>query len=128
MAKTVISTDKAPKAIGPYSQAIKVPAGEMVFCSGQIGLDPATGEIVSGGVEAEATRAMKNLAAVIEAAGCTFDQVVRSTIYLIDMGDFAKVNAIYGAYFPENPPARATVAAAGLPKGARVEIDMILVR
>ncbi len=128
MAKTVISTAGAPKAIGPYSQAIKVALGEMLFCSGQIGLDPSSGELVPGGVEAEAQRAMQNLAAVIEAAGCSFDQVVKATIYLADMADFAKVNAIYGAYFPKDPPARATVAAAGLPKGAHVEIDMILVR
>jgi 2-iminobutanoate/2-iminopropanoate deaminase len=128
VAKTVISTAGAPKAIGPYSQAIKVALGEMLFCSGQIGLDPSSGELVPGGVEAEAQRAMQNLAAVIEAAGCSFDQVVKATIYLADMADFAKVNAIYGAYFPKDPPARATVAAAGLPKGAHVEIDMILVR
>ena len=126
--KQVISTPQAPKAIGPYSQAIQVAVKEMVFCSGQIGLDPSTGELVRGGVEPEAKRAMENLRAVLAAANLTFEDVVRTTIYLADMNDFAKVNAIYGAYFTKDPPARATVQAAALPKQGRVEIDMIAVR
>lgn len=125
MSKMVVSTDKAPKAIGPYSQAIK--SGGMIFCSGQVGLDPVSGQIVEGGVEAEARRAMDNLRAVLESAGSGFDAVVKVTIYLADMADFAKVNAVYGAYFKAEPPARATVAVAGLPKGALVEIDCVAV-
>jgi 2-iminobutanoate/2-iminopropanoate deaminase len=126
--RTVVSTSEAPNAIGPYSQGIKVSGGEMVFCSGQVGLDPATGELVSGGVEAEAERAMKNLAAVLAAAGASFKDVVRTTIFLADMADFSKVNAVYAKFFEKDPPARATVQVAALPKMARVEIDAIAVR
>jgi len=123
MAKTPVQTDKAPAAIGPYSQAIK--AGGLLYCSGQVGLDPATGEIVGGGVEAEARQVMKNLGAVLAAAGVGYADVVRTTIYLIDMGDFALVNRIYGEHVGPVPPARATVAVSALPKGAVVEIDAI---
>jgi 2-iminobutanoate/2-iminopropanoate deaminase len=121
--KTIVASAEAPAAIGPYSQAVK--AQGFVFCSGQIALDPKTGQMLSGGVEAETEQVMKNLAAVLAAAGSSFSQVVRSTIYLVDLADFAKVNAIYGAAFPTAPPARATVQVAALPRGARVEIDMI---
>ena len=125
MQRTVIHTDQAPKAIGPYSQAVAVPAGRMVFLSGQIPLDPATMELVPGDVSAQTTQVMKNLGAVLTAAGLSFDHVVRCTIFLADLADFAAVNEIYGACFAGEPPARATVQAAGLPRGALVEIEAI---
>lgn len=125
--KTVIFSEAAPKAIGPYSQAISVPAGRMVFLSGQIPLDPATGEIVSQDVTLQTERVMKNLEAVLAAAGLTFAQVVRCGIFLTDLGDFGKVNEVYGRYFPQNPPARATVQVPALPRGVKVEIDAIAV-
>ena len=125
--RKAIHSDAAPKAIGPYSQAVSVPAGRMVFCSGQIPLDPATGAIVEGDIQAMTERVMKNLEAVLAADGLGFKHVVRTTIFLADMNDFAKVNEVYGRYFTEAPPARATVQAAALPKGARVEIDCIAV-
>jgi 2-iminobutanoate/2-iminopropanoate deaminase len=121
--KEPISTKSAPAAIGPYSQAIR--AGGFVFLSGQIPLDPATGQIVPGDILAQTERVMKNLAAVLEAAGCTFDDVVRTTIYLVDLGDFQVVNETYGRSFKSAPPARATVQVAALPRGARVEIDAV---
>lgn len=123
MQKTVISTDDAPKAIGPYSQAVKV--GDFVFTSGQIALDPKTMEMVKGGTEAEARQVLKNLSGVLEAAGASFEDVVKTTIFLADMNDFALVNAIYAEAFRTNLPARSTVQAAQLPKGARVEIEAV---
>jgi len=123
MSKTVIQTDQAPAAIGPYAQAVK--AQGFLFCSGQIGLSPKTSELVGGGVEAEARQVMANLAAVLAAAGASFRDVVRTTIYLTNMADFAIVNRIYGESVGAPPPARATVQVAGLPKGASVEIDAI---
>ncbi len=119
----VVSTDKAPAAIGPYSQAIEV--GNMVFLSGQIPLDPATGSLVSGTIQEETTQVLNNLEAVLAAAGCTFSNVVRTTIFLTDLGDFAAVNAVYGERFAPHAPARATVQVAALPRGSRVEIDAI---
>ena len=121
--KSVISTDKAPKAIGPYSQAIA--AGDLVFTSGQIPLDPATQQMVTGDIKAQTERVMENLAAVLQAAGVSFDHVVKTTIFLADLNDFAVVNEIYGKRFTKTPPARSTVQVAALPKGARVEIDVI---
>ncbi len=121
--KNAITTDGAPQAIGPYSQAVRV--GEWLFLSGQIGLDPASGEIVPGGVAAEAERVLANLRAVLAAAGATLDDVVRTTIYLVDLADFTRVNEIYGKCFRSPYPARATVGVAALPRGARVEIDAI---
>ena len=122
-----ISTENAPKAIGPYSQAIAA-SGSLVFCSGQIPLDPATGEMVGvGDVRAQTRRVMENLKAVLEAAGASLAKVVKTTIYLADLQDFAAVNEIYAGYFGEAPPARATVEVAGLPRGAMVEIDAIAV-
>lgn len=118
-----ISTTKAPAAIGPYSQAVK--AGNLLFCSGQIPLDPVSGEMVSGTIEEETGRVMENLRAVLEAAGTGFDRVVRTTIYLLNMDDFPAVNQVYGQYLSGVKPARATVAVASLPRGARVEIDAI---
>jgi 2-iminobutanoate/2-iminopropanoate deaminase len=123
--KEIISTDRAPAAIGPYSQAVR--AGGFVFLSGQIPLDPATGKMIEGDIEAQTRRVMENLAAVLAAAGTSFEKVVRTTIYLTDLGDFAKVNAIYGESFPQQPPARATVQVAALPRGANVEIDLVAI-
>jgi 2-iminobutanoate/2-iminopropanoate deaminase len=119
----IVSTDKAPGAIGPYSQAIK--AGNLVLCSGQIPIDPATGEFVPGGVVEQAEQVLKNLAAVLEAAGSGLDKVVKTTVFLADMNDFAAMNEVYARYFGESKPARATVQAARLPRDARVEIDCI---
>jgi 2-iminobutanoate/2-iminopropanoate deaminase len=121
--RNAVSSDQAPKAIGPYSQAIQ--AGSLLFVSGQIPLDPATGAMVEGDIGAQTHRVFANLRAILEAAGATFDNVVRTTVYLADMNDFAVVNEIYGTYFSSPAPARATVQAARLPKDARVEIDLI---
>ena len=126
--RQTISTPNAPKAIGPYAQAVVVPAGRMVFCSGQIPLDPATGEMVGASdVRVQARRVLDNLGAVLAAAGASFASVVKTTIFLADLQDFGSVNEIYAGYFGEHPPARATVQAAGLPKGALIEIDAIAV-
>ncbi len=122
MTREAISTSGAPAAIGPYSQAIAMDG--LLFCSGQLGLDPASGNLVDG-VEAQAERAMLNLRAVLDAAGVTFEDVVKTTIFLADMGDFAVVNAIYGRFMPDPPPARSTVQVAALPKGGLVEIEAI---
>lgn len=127
MSRTVIETDQAPKAIGPYSQAVAVSPGRLVFLSGQIPLDPATGELVPGDVSVQTAQVMKNLGAVLTAAGLSFDHVVRCTIFLADLADFGVVNAVYGRAFTGSPPSRATVQVAGLPRGARVEIDAIAV-
>ncbi len=124
--RSQVHSDNAPKAIGPYSQAIK--AGGLLFCSGQIPLDPKTGEMVGASdVRAQAKQVMENLQAVLQAGGASFARVVKTTIYLKDLGDFGAVNEIYGGYFPASPPARATVQVAGLPRGALVEIDAIAV-
>lgn len=124
--KNLVSTSDAPSAIGPYSQAVVV--GDLVFLSGQIGLDPSSGQLVPGGTEAETERVLANLGAVLAAAGLTFDSIVRTTIYLVDLADFTSVNEIYGRRFTAPYPARATVGVAALPRGARVEIDAIAVR
>lgn len=121
--KQVIHTDDAPKALGPYSQAIK--ANGMVFCSGQVGLVPATGEFAGNDVATQCKQVMENLKAVLSQAGSGFDKVVKTSIFLVDMADFATVNEIYAGYFSEAPPARETVAVRTLPKNALVEISMI---
>jgi 2-iminobutanoate/2-iminopropanoate deaminase len=123
--KDPIATNQAPHAIGPYAQAVR--AGPWLFCSGQIGLDPASGELVPGGVVAEATRVLENLRAILSAAGASLDGVVRTTIYLVDLGDFSQVNEVYARFFHAPFPARATVGVAALPRGARIEIDAIAV-
>jgi 2-iminobutanoate/2-iminopropanoate deaminase len=122
-ALTVISTLAAPQAIGPYSQAIR--AGSLLFVSGQIPIDPATGTRVEGGVVAETRQVLDNLGAVLLAAGASFRSVVKTTVYLADLADFAAMNGVYAEYFPAPAPARATVQAAALPRGVRVEIDLI---
>jgi 2-iminobutanoate/2-iminopropanoate deaminase len=118
-----VTTTAAPAAIGPYSQAIK--AGDFLFASGQIPLDPATGALVSGGIAEQTHRVLKNLAGVLEAAGIGFDKVVKTNVYLSDMADFAAVNEIYATYFPQPAPARATIQAARLPRDVKVEIDFV---
>jgi 2-iminobutanoate/2-iminopropanoate deaminase len=121
MTKAIISTPHAPAAIGPYSQAVR--AGDFVFCSGQIPLDPATGNIVEGDVRAQTERVMNNLQAVLEAAGAGLDRIVKTTIFLVDLGDFGVVNETYARFFPGDPPARACVEVSKLPRGVRVEIE-----
>ena len=123
MPKTVVHTEKAPKAIGPYSQAIRTDIA--VYTAGQVGFDPASGELVSADVEGQTRQALTNLHHVLEAAGSSISNVVKTTVFLQDMNDFAKMNSIYAEFFGENPPARSTVAVAGLPKGARVEIEAV---
>jgi len=121
--KHAVSSPDAPKAIGPYSQAVRV--GQLLFVSGQVPLDPATGEMVSGDIAAQTRRVFENLGAVLKAGGRSFNDVVRTTVFLADMNDFAEVNKVYGTYFSEPYPARATVQVARLPKDARVEVDVI---
>ena len=121
--KEIVSTDSAPGAIGPYSQAIK--AGGMVFCSGQIPIDPATGDFVSDVVAEQTEQVLKNLSEVLSAAGASLDSVVKTTVFLADMNDFAEMNEVYARFFSDNKPARATVQAARLPRDAKVEIDCI---
>lgn len=121
--KKVISTAQAPAAIGPYSQAIVT--GNLLFVSGQIPLDPATGAMAEGGIEAQTTRVLDNLKAIVEAAGTSLARAVKTTVYITNIGDFGKVNEIYGGYFTENPPARVCIEVSNLPKGALIEIDLI---
>ena len=123
--KEIVATSRAPQAIGPYSQAVR--AGNLVFASGQIPIDPATKEFVAGGVAEQTEQVLKNLKAVFEAAGIGLDQIVKTTVFLADMNDFTAMNEVYGKYFAENPPARATVQAARLPRDAKVEIEAIAV-
>jgi 2-iminobutanoate/2-iminopropanoate deaminase len=128
MIREIVSTSSAPRAIGPYSQAVIVEGARCIYCSGQIPLDPQTGELVGGGdVGKETHRVMQNLAAVLKAAGMSLDAVVKTTIYLTDLRDFAVVNEAYATYFGSTPPARATVQVVALPRGARVEIDAVAV-
>ena len=124
--RTTVATENAPAAIGPYAQAIT--AGDLVFCSGQIPLDPATNQLVEGGIDIQTRRVLDNLAAVLQAAGSSLDQVVKTTIFLADMDDFGTVNTIYGEYFASEPPARATVQVARLPRDVRVEVEAIALR
>ena len=121
--REIVSCSGAPGAIGPYSQAVK--EGGTIYCSGQIPLDPATGKIVAGGIEEQTARVLENLSAVLAAGGSSLAQVLKTTVYMVDLSEFPAMNAIYGKYFPASSPARATVQVAGLPMGVRVEIDAI---
>jgi len=123
--KKIILTNEAPAAIGPYSQAVR--SGTFLFCSGQIPLDPKSGQIVPGDIDAQTRRVLNNIAAVLRAESATFEDVVKTTIFLTDLGDFQTVNEIYGSYFKNQPPARSTVQVAALPKGAWIEIEVIAV-
>jgi len=123
MTRRAVSTEGAPAAVGPYSQGIVIDG--LLFCAGQAALDPATGNLVEGGIEPETERVMANLTAVLDAAGATWDDVVKTTIFLVDMGDFPTVNGIYGRFVGDPPPARSTVGVAALPKGAHVEIEAV---
>jgi 2-iminobutanoate/2-iminopropanoate deaminase len=119
----VVTTGRAPAAIGPYSQAVR--SGSFLFCSGQIPLDPASGQLVEGGIEAQTARVLDNLTALLAAAGLTLGDVVKTTVFLVSMDDFPAMNEVYARYFDEDPPARSTIGVAALPKGARVEIEAI---
>ena len=125
--KTIIRTGDAPDAIGPYSQGVKAKATEFLFLSGQIGLDPQAGKLVAGDIEVQTERILRNLEGVLRAAGSSLDQVVKTTIYLTDMEEFPRVNRVYGKFFGESLPARATVGVSSLPKGALVEIEALAV-
>jgi len=121
--KQIIKTDRAPQAIGPYSQAVKT--NGFVYASGQVAIDPATGQFVDGGIVEQTEQVLRNLTAVLEAAGTSLDQVIKTTVFLADMADFAAMNEVYAKFFGSEPPARATVQAAGLPRDARVEIEVV---
>lgn len=123
--KKIISTSEAPAAIGPYSQGVRV--GSTIYYSGQIPLDPKTGQVVSGGIDLQARRVMENIAGLLKAEGLGFENIVKTTIFLADIGDFQAVNEIYGGYFKQAPPARSTVQAGALPRGVRIEIEVIAV-
>ena len=127
MRRQIVSTDNAPKAIGPYSQAVTVEASSLVFCSGQISIDPATGDLVKGDIRKQAEQVLRNLNAVLEAAGSSLERSVRITVYLKNMEDYAAVNSAYAEFFKSDPPARAVVGAAQLPKDALVEMDAIAI-
>ncbi|HEX7568006.1 MAG TPA: Rid family detoxifying hydrolase [Anaerolineaceae bacterium] len=123
MEKQIVAPVNGPKVIGPYSLGVK--AGQLLFVSGQLGLDPATGAMVAGGVEAETKQALKNLQAILETGDCTLQQVVKTTVFLRDMNDFSRMNAVYAEFFKENPPARSTVQVAALPRSGAVEIELV---
>ena len=123
--KKIISTTDAPAAVGPYSQAIR--SGQFIFCSGQIPLDPKTAQMVQGDINAQTRRVMENISAVLRAEGLTFENIVKTTIFLTNLADFQTVNDLYGSYFKSDPPARSTVQVAALPKGANVEIEVVAV-
>ena len=123
MARRIIDTADAPKAVGPYSQAVT--AGNMLFCSGQIPLDPGTGKLIDGDVTEQTARVLENLGAVLRANGMTFGHVVKTTVFMTDLGEFAEMNDVYAGYFPKDQPARSTIQVAALPKGARVEIEAV---
>jgi 2-iminobutanoate/2-iminopropanoate deaminase len=121
--KKIIYTEQAPKAVGPYSQAVQM--GDFLFCSGQISIDPKTKEVFTGDIKTQTEMVMKNISAVLDSANLNFSNIVKTTIFLTNMGDFATVNEVYGKYFNEAPPARSTIAVAGLPKGVNVEVEVI---
>jgi 2-iminobutanoate/2-iminopropanoate deaminase len=125
MDRRLIATDNAPQAIGPYSQAIR--SGEMIFCAGQVALDPATGKLVEGGIEEQTRRALQNLSAVLEAAGSSLSRIVKTTVFMVNLDDFKTMNQVYAEFFPSAPPARSTIQVARLPAGALVEIEAIAI-
>ena len=125
MQREIISTDKAPAAVGPYSQAVRV--GDFVFTAGQIPLNPATGQMVEGGIEVQTRQALTNVGAVLEAAGTSLSNVVKTTVFMADMGEFKAMNSVYAEFFPAAPPARSAVQAAALPLGARIEIEAVAI-
>ncbi|KHO62751.1 endoribonuclease L-PSP [Thermoanaerobacter sp. YS13] len=121
--KTIINTDAAPKAIGPYSQAVMIDG--FLYASGQVAIDPATGEFVEGGIEAQTERVLENIKVILKAAGMDLNNVIKTTVFVTNIGDFAKINEIYGRYFKDNPPARSLVEVKSLPKGALIEIEVV---
>lgn len=123
MSKEIITSSNAPQPIGPYSAGVR--AGGFIFTAGQVGIDPATGNVVEGGVQAETRQVLANVRAILEAAGASLEDVVKTTVFLREMNDFAAMNAVYAEFFTHNPPARSTVAVAGLPKGVAVEIEIV---
>lgn len=123
MDKTIVRTDKAPAAVGPYSQAVRV--GQMVYTAGQIPLDPTTGKVVTGDISAQAEQALRNLQAVLEAAGASLEHVVKTTVFLQDMNEFGEMNEVYSRFFSQNPPARSAVEVAALPLGVRIEVEAV---
>jgi 2-iminobutanoate/2-iminopropanoate deaminase len=125
MPKTIVQTDNAPRAVGPYSQAVKLEGESLIFVSGQIALDPKTGDRIHGGVVQETRRVMDNLKAILEEAGSSLDKVVKTTVFLNSMDDFGVMNEVYGEYFKENPPARSTIEVSRLPKGMKVEVEAV---
>ncbi len=125
MSKTIIQTDAAPRAVGPYSQAVKLEGGSLIFLSGQIALDPKTGDRIHGGVVQETRQVMENLKAVLKEAGSGLDKVVKTTVFLSSMDDFGVMNEVYGEYFKEDPPARSTIEVSRLPKGMKIEIEAV---
>jgi 2-iminobutanoate/2-iminopropanoate deaminase len=126
MQRTIIATSQAPAAVGPYSQGVQ--CGDLVYTAGQIPLDPATGQLVAGGIEDQTRQVLKNLQAILAAAGCSMADVVKTTVFIMDMADFKAMNGVYAEFFPDAPPARSTVQVAGLPLGARIEIEAVAVR
>jgi len=125
--REITKTSNAPSAIGPYSQAVKIAAGKMIFTAGQIPLDPTTGRLIEGDISAQTRRVLENVKAILTASGATLENVVKATVFMADLGEFAAMNEVYGEYFPVNPPARSTVEVKALPRGARVEIETIAV-
>ncbi len=125
--REIIKTSNAPSAIGPYSQAVKITAGKLIFTAGQIPLDPATGRLIEGDISAQTRRVMENIKAILTASGATLENVAKTTVFMADLSEFAAMNEVYGEYFPANPPARSTVEVKALPRGARVEIETIAV-
>lgn len=123
MEKTIVHTDKAPAAVGPYSQAVRV--GQMIYTAGQVPLDPATGKVVTGDIGAQAEQALRNVQAVLEAAGAGLEHVIKTTVFLQDMNEFGEMNETYGRFFSQNPPARTTIEVAALPLGVRIEIEAV---
>jgi len=125
--REIINTSKAPGAIGPYSQAVKIPAGKMIFTAGQIAFDPVTGQLLDGDIKIQTRRVLENVKAILEASGASLNDVVKTTVFMSNLGEFQAMNEVYAEFFPDNPPARSTVEVSALPRGAKVEIDTIAI-